>query len=64
MESKPFYESKVFWFNLLAGVVAVAGIFGFASFQPSQDVVEIIGVIVAAVNIVLRFVTKQPVALK
>lgn len=61
---KPFYQSKTFWFNILAGLVAVAGLFGFGDFQPSQDVVEIIGVIVAAANLVLRFVTKVPVGLK
>jgi hypothetical protein len=60
---KKFYESKTFWFNVLAGLVAVAGVFGYASFEPSQNTVEIIGVIVAAVNIVLRFVTKEGIDL-
>ncbi len=64
MESKPFYQSKTFWFNILAGVIAIAGIFGFASFEPSSEVLEVIGVIVAAVNIVLRYVTTKPVTLK
>ena len=44
--SKPFYESKVFWFNILAGIIAVAGIFGFGEYKPSADVLEIIGVVV------------------
>lgn len=61
---KAFYESKTFWFNVLFGVIAIAGIFGFAEFQPSADTLEIVGVIVAAVNIVLRFVTKEPVSLR
>ena len=61
---KPFYTSKTFWFNVLAGVVAVAGVFGYGSWQPDSNTVEIIGVIVAAVNIVLRFVTNQAVGLK
>jgi hypothetical protein len=64
MDSKPFYESKVFWFNLLFGLTALAGVFGFADFQPSEDVVEIVAVLVAAVNIALRLITKQPVTLK
>jgi hypothetical protein len=38
-------------------------VFGYASFEPSQNTVEIIGVIVAAVNIVLRFVTKEGIDL-
>lgn len=54
---KAWYQSKVLWFNLLAGVVSIAGLFGFTTFQPDQSTVEIIGVVVAAVNIVLRFIT-------
>ncbi len=61
---KAFYESKTFWFNVLAALIAIAGIFGFGDFQPSKDVVEIIAVVVAAINIVLRFLTKAPVGLK
>ena len=61
---KAFYESKTFWFNVLALIVAVAGVFGFANWQPDQNMVEIIGVVVAAVNIVLRFLTKQAVGFK
>lgn len=58
---KKWYQSKTIWFNLLTGLVAVAGVFGFAAFQPDQTTMEIIGVIVTAVNIALRFVTKEPV---
>jgi len=51
---KKFYQSKTFWFNLLTGLVVIAGYFGFGDFQPSQNVVEIIAVIGSAVNLVLR----------
>lgn len=61
---KPFYESKTLWFNVLFGLVALAGVFGFADFQPSENTVEIVAVLVAAANIALRLVTKQPVAIK
>jgi hypothetical protein len=61
---KPFYQSKTFWFNLLAGLVAVAGLFGYAEFKPSADVLQIISVLVAAINIALRFVTKTALTLK
>ena len=61
---KPFYESKTLWFNVLFGLVALAGVFGFADFQPSENTVEIVAVLVAAANIVLRLVTKQPIAIK
>jgi uncharacterized membrane protein len=61
---KAFYQSKVFWFNILAGVIAIAGIFGFAEFAPSSDVLEIIAVVVSAINIILRFITKEPIGWK
>ena len=58
---KPWYQSKTLWFNLLAGVVAVAGLFGFSTFAPDQQAVEITGVVVSAVNILLRFVTAEKI---
>jgi hypothetical protein len=61
---KAFYESKTFWFNMLVGIIALAGLFGFSSFEPSQDVIEIIGVVVSGVNLILRFLTKQPIGWK
>ncbi len=57
MKSKPFYESKVLWFNILFLVVAVAGVFGFGTFQPSATWLEITAVVVAGVNIALRLIT-------
>lgn len=62
--SKPFYKSKVFWFSILSGVVAIAGLFGFANFEPSAETAQLIAIVVAIVNIVLRFLTKQPVGLR
>lgn len=59
---KPWYYSKTLWFNLLAGVVSVAGLFGFNTFVPDSGTVEIIGVVVAAVNILLRFITSEKLA--
>ena len=55
---KAWYESKTLWFNVIYGVVAIAGLLGFAEFQPDANTVEIVGVLIAAINIVLRFVTK------
>lgn len=58
---KPWYQSKTIWFNVLAGAVAVAGVLGFGQFQPDKATVETIGMLVAVVNIILRYVTKEPV---
>jgi hypothetical protein len=62
--TKEFYLSKTFWFNVLALVLAVAGVFGFAEFVPSEDVqsgISAVSVLVAAAvpvaNIILRFLT-------
>lgn len=51
---KPWYESKTFWFNALALIVAVAAGFGFADFEPDQDVVTIASGLIAVINLALR----------
>ena len=53
--------SKTFWFNLLALLVIVANVFGFAEFSRDPIVDQYALVIVTIVNIVLRFATKRPV---
>ena len=58
---KAFWKSKTFWFNVLALIVAVAGAFGFAGFKPSPDVEQAGYVIVALINLLLRFLTKKPI---
>ena len=56
---KPFYQSKTFWFNVLFLVSAIAAYFGFGDFKPSGDTVELASVVVAVINIALRFVTDK-----
>ncbi len=58
--SKPFWQSKTLWFNVLAAGVFVAGSAGYADFAPDADVMAVVA---AVLNVVLRFVTRQPVAL-
>ena len=60
---KNFWRSKTLWFFALYLLVAVAGVFGFAGFQPTADQSEIIGIVVAVVGIILRLLTKEPVKL-
>jgi len=55
---KAFYQSKTFWFNALTIVVAVAMYFGFGEFRPSAETVELGAVLVAVINIALRFGTQ------
>ena len=60
---KSIFASRTFWFAVLYGTVSLAGLVGFADFTPSSDVAEIVGVLVAAVSIALRYVTRDPVSL-
>jgi len=59
---KPWYKSKVLWFNVLALVVFVAGAFGFAEFEAAPWVEPVGTVVVLIVNLVLRFVTDKKLA--
>ena len=58
LESKHFYQSKVFWFNTLFVIVALAGYFGFTDYQPDSQTAEIAAVVISVVNMGLRFLTK------
>jgi len=52
-----FWKSKTVWFNLLAGGLAAGNAVGFSDFQADPD---LIALIMAVVNILLRFLTKKP----
>lgn len=57
----PWYTSKQFWFNVLTALVIVAAAFGFESFTPDARTVVIAQLVVAVINVVLRFaVPSQP----
>ncbi len=63
MDPKWILGSKVFWFNVLALVVYIAGAFGFGSFTPDAKLAEYGAVAVTIINLILRFATAQPVSL-
>jgi hypothetical protein len=58
---KWFLGSKTIWFNVIAFAVAVAQAFGFAGFTPDPQMAEWVTVAVAAINILLRLITTQPI---
>ena len=60
---KPFYQSKTLWFNVLVIVLAIATQFGFSNYKPNSQDAEIISIILATFNIILRFATSKPIAL-
>ena len=57
---KKFYKSKVFWFNVLALVVVVAGNFGYTGELPAEWNI-FAPVIIAGINFLLRWVTEQKI---
>ena len=63
MAGKPFWRSKTFWFNVLAFVVAVAAAFGYTGELPA-DWQALVPAAVAIINIILRFITREPVRLR
>lgn len=63
MDKKP-WTSKTFWFFLLYLVLNVAGLLGYAEFMPTDDQAEIVGIIVAAAGLILRFLTNRGVSLR
>ncbi len=66
-DSKRFYQSKTFWFNVAGFVLAVAGPVarsaGYTGEVPTDLEVFVVPAI-TLVNIALRFITKQAVTLR
>ena len=63
MTPKPWYASKTIWANVLAFAATMFTVFGVnLPFELSPEVqAEIVAAVMAVVNIVLRFVTTEPI---
>ena len=59
---KKWYESKTLWFNAVALIVTVLTAFGYTGELPAEWAV-FVPAIVAAVNMILRWVTNKAVSL-
>jgi hypothetical protein len=64
MDGKSFLLSTTLWFNLVAGIVLFVNAFGYADFVPIKELDEYVAVVITIVNIVLRFRTTEPIAIK
>lgn len=58
---KKFWQSKTFWFNVLAFVVAVAGSFGYTG-ELAPEAQQFVLPVVFVINILLRFLTNKGIS--
>ena len=58
---KKWYQSKTVYFGLLFVITAIAGLFGFQTYQPSPDVLKIVELVTGIIIVVLRLITKNGV---
>lgn len=61
MDSKSWFASKTLWVNFIALIATAAGAFGIDLGLTPEVQGQIAVGIMAAVNIVLRFMTKTPI---
>lgn len=60
---KVWYKSKTFWFNVLALICIIASRFGYTGELP-EDWQLWPSLIIAIINLILRFTTKQPISIR
>ena len=61
-DTKPWFQSRTLWVNLVAGAVTLGGVFGVDLGLTAETQAELVAGILVVVNIVLRFVTTKPIA--
>jgi hypothetical protein len=64
MPSKPWWQSKTLWFNILSivGVALAAVLQSAGDLHIPASWIAVLTVVVAVVNMVLRLVTSQPIS--
>ncbi len=64
MDLKEFWKSKTFWFNVLSFALLVVNGFGFGSFNADPRLAEYAAAAITIINVILRFMTSQPLSLR
>ena len=59
METKSIWQSKTFWVNIISIVAILGATYGFDIDTETQAMLAT--TVLAVINIILRFVTKQPI---
>ena len=63
MDIKPYYKSKTIIFNTLTVLVVIATFFGYTpDTQLAENATSTLLVLTPLVNLILRYITKQPIA--
>jgi hypothetical protein len=60
---KPFYESKTWWTNALVFVIAVLSLPQLGGIVPAEAM-PYVGTGAAIANVILRFMTTEPIGLR
>lgn len=62
MAPTPWYASKTVWLNIAAILIVILTALSGRQDLISSDVIEVFGLVLAILNIIIRFFTKTPIA--
>jgi len=63
MPPKPFYTSKTFWLNTISLLLVILAELAREQYGLSESWLGLVALLTPVLNVVLRFVTTQPIAL-
>ena len=63
MPPKPFYQSKTLWINVISLLLVVLAELAREQYGLSESWLGLVALLTPVLNVVLRFITTQPIAL-
>jgi hypothetical protein len=63
MPPKPFYQSKILWVNIVSMALVILAELAREQYGLSPSWIGLVALLTPILNVVLRFLTTQPVAL-